>query len=383
MKTKMFFVLSLLLAFTACDKDDLMLDDLVQQPQTVPLTRSSSSVPDPITQLDGIPVHIKSLGTGKYLSSESSGRNVVLYGRDDGSLRQRWNIVYGDMTMGSGMRISLIGGNSSFKNPLLVSGTLNGNFRPFLDGYAPATGIGMSTSENSLYYYINVREPNMPPIGFPTLLFVQPENASSNQIMLGDNLYKGDMTKWQIIPVDEFEIHDITYDLTTGDNLVVIPISVNTYTLSNGTDEPLTRTISIQETVSNESSFSNTEKLTVTIKNDASVKVGVGKFVEGSFSSGMTSAKEWSYTVGGREVKTKTITETVVQVVPARTVITARIFASQYNATLTYIAKLKGINTGKTIYLKGKWNGVVVQDSRIDLYYPSGELLRTIKSEPQ
>lgn len=312
---------------------------------------------------------------------------VVLYDRDDGSLRQRWNIVSGNQY---GMQISLIGGNGSFDYPLLVSGTFNNKYRPFFASSAPlGTGIGMGIAPDRQYYYFTVPkeyEPGDPGLIFPTdktKIYVQPENASSNQIMVGDNLYKGSMTKWQIIPVDEFEIQDITYDLTTGDDLVVTPISVNTHTLSNGTDEPAIRTISIQETVSNESSFSNTEKLTVTIKNDASVKVGVGKFVEGSFSSGMTSAKEWSYTVGGREVKTKTITETVVQEVPARTTITARIFATQYNASLTYVVKLKGISTGKTIYLKGRWDGVIVQDSRIDLYYPSGELLRTIKSEPK
>lgn len=41
-----------------------------------------------------------------------------------------------------------------------------------------------------------------------------------------------------------------------------------------------------------------------------------------------------------------------------------------------------GINTGKTIYLKGKWNGVVVQESKIVLTQEN-KILKTIKVAPK
>lgn len=381
MKTKMFLLLSFLLTLVACEKDEFMERDLVPESQLgVPETRSSSSVPDPITQLDGIPVHIRSIGTGRYLSSEASGSNVVLSDVDDGSLRQRWNMVYGDLVIGSGMKISLIGGNSSFNNPMLVSGTFNGNYRPFLVSYAPATGIGISNSEDPLYYYINVKEHNGP-IGFiPKMMFVQPESINSNQIKVDDNYYKGTMTMWEVIPVEEFEILDMKYQLTTGDDLVVVPQFLNSMTVSNDTDEPVVKVITIQNTVTNESNFSQTEKLSIAIKNGGSVKVGIPKFVEGSFDSSTTSSQEWSFSFGNKETVTKTMSETVTQTIPARTTITVRLYASEYKASLTYVVKLKGLSTKKIIYLKGKWNGVVVQDSEMNFYYPDGTLLRSVKS---
>lgn len=51
---------------------------------------------------------------------------------------------------------------------------------------------------------------------------------------------------WEVIPVDEFRILDITYDLTTGDDLAVMPKNIATKTLSNDTDEPATRTLTFQ-----------------------------------------------------------------------------------------------------------------------------------------
>lgn len=359
--------------------------DLVSASQiSVPQMRSSSSIPDPITQLDGIPVHIRSVGTSRYLSSEASGRNVVLYDRDDGSLRQRWNLVYGELMM-SGAKISLIGGNSSYNNALLRSGTLNGRYRPFLDTYSSVpTGIGITTAENSLYYYIKVAKQGGNIWDWPSdkdNVFVQPENSGSNQIMVGDNYYKGTMTMWEIIPVDEFEIKNITYELTTGDNLVVVPTLVDIRTVVNNTDEPITRQIQLQGVVTSSSSFSKTDKLTVSIKQDVSVKIGIAGFFEGSLSQGVSGSKEWSYTVGGTETRSTTISETLTYVVPSRTTNTVKMIASKYDASLTYIAELKGVTTGKTVYLKGKWDGIVVQETRIEFYNSDGKLLRSIKLE--
>ena len=45
---------------------------------------------------------------------------------------------------------------------------------------------------------------------------------------------------------------------------------------------------------------------------------------------------------------------------------------------MTYVAKLHGINSGKDIYLKGKWNGVIVQESKLKLSQ-EGKIIKTIK----
>lgn len=54
------------------------------------VARSSSY--DLIGQLNGIPVNLKQVSSGKLLSVYSSGNSVVLSDSDDGSMRQRWYI---------------------------------------------------------------------------------------------------------------------------------------------------------------------------------------------------------------------------------------------------------------------------------------------------
>lgn len=56
--------------------------------------------------------------------------------------------------------------------------------------------------------------------------------------------------------------------------------------------------------------------------------------------------------------------------------------ATKYIATMTYVAKLHGINSGKDIYLKGKWNGVIVQESKLKLSQ-EGKIIKTIKLKKQ
>ena len=99
--------------------------------------------------------------------------------------------------------------------------------------------------------------------------------------------------------------------------------------------------------------------------------------MDAEYTGETTSEYTWNYTVGQKETQSYTISETVTQEVPARTTIEAKLMATKYDATMTYIAKLYGINSGKTIYLKGKWNGAVVQESKIVLTQ-KGKILKTI-----
>ena len=224
---------------------------------------------------------------------------------------------------------------------------------------------------------------NNPP-SFPVTIpyYIQPNSASSTSVTAAKGDNKGDLIKWQIIPVDEFRVEEITYDLTTNDQLTVIPTQIANKIFVNDTDIPATRVISFQETITNESSFSETEGLRVNVSTSASAKIGIASFFEGSFSGEVSNEKSWSYTVGGKETKSYTISESITQEVPPRTTIKAELIATKYDADLTYVAKMYGINTGKTIYLKGKWKGAVVQESKIVLTQEN-KVLKTIKVIPK
>lgn len=367
------FIFMLLCVFTlvACEQEEVWSElQAGGNENELPLTRSASDVPNAINQLDGIPVNIKSVANGRYLSAESKGKGIYLASNDDGSLRQRWNIG-----IKVNAYINLIGGNSTYANGRLVLVSQGGSYFPQLLEPSFPDGFLISTSGDGVTYNIMIQNGISFPVSFR---YLQPKNASSDQVIADFDNYKGDLIKWDIIPVDNFRVEEITYDLTTDDKLSVIPTQIANKTLVNDTDVPATRTLVFQETVTNESSFSELTGLKITDKISATYKVAIAKFLDAEYTGETTSEYTWNYTVGQKETQTYTISETVTQEIPARTTIEAKLMATKYDATMTYIAKLYGINSGKTIYLKGKWNGAVVQESKIVLTQKV-KVLRTIK----
>lgn len=378
------FVFLCTLVLVACEQEEIWsnLQDVDNVDQTI-VTRGTSDIPLAISQLSGIPVNIKSAANGKYLSAESEGRSLYLSPSDDGSLRQRWNIEVGAGDLYN-THLTLIGGNKTFANGKVMVEHKGDYYYPVLTS-SFVTNIEFFLLEDQISYII--KAPGLfsnYPFYIPGVncCYLQPKNTSSAEIIGDDYKYKGELIKWYVIPVDEFRVEEITYDLTTNDQLTVIPTQIANKTLVNDTDLPATRVISFQETITNESSFSETEGVKVTVSTSTSAKVGIAGFFEGSFSGEVSNEKSWNYTVGGKETKSYTISESITQEVPPRTTIKAELIATKYDADLTYIAKMYGINTGKTIYLKGKWKGAVVQESKIVLTQEN-KVLKTIKVTPE
>lgn len=370
---KIIWLLICTLTFVACEQEEVWSECQTESNKNQSsLTRSAVSVPNVIDQLVGIPVNIKSVSNKTYVSAHPSGEHIYLVSSDDGSLRQRWKLEPTFM----GYFINLIGGNSTYANGrFMIVNKGNYYFPQLWDSSLPSNGIGFMDSGDGITYNITF----LKSFSFPTNIWsLQPENTNSEKITAGDPYNKGDLIKWEIIPVDDFRVEEITYDLTTDDNLSVIPTQVAIKTLVNDTDIPATRTLSFQEVVTNESSYSELVGLKINDKISATFKVGIPKFLDAGFTGETSSERTWNYTVGQKETQSYTISETITQEVPARTTIEAKLIATKYDATMTYIAKLYGINCGKTIFLKGKWNGVVVQESRIVLTQ-KGKVLRTIK----
>ena len=376
---KVMFLLLSMFAFVSCEQEELLSElHVPDNKNETPVTRGVSDIPDALSQLNGIPVNIKSVANGKYLSAKSSGDGIYLAPNDDGSLRQRWNIKKG-ANFFDGDNVTLIGGNSSYTGAKIC--IVNEIIPQLWKGYSSNIAIG--SGDGGITYYISSPgEINPPPLepGMINRRFFQPKNVNSDQVRSDFNHYnyKGDLVKWDIIPVDNFRVEEITYDLTTDDNLSVIPTQIANKTLVNDTDVPATRTLSFQETVTNESSFSELMGLKITDKISATHKFGIAKFLNGEYTMETTSEQTWNYTVGNKETQSYTISETVTQEIPPRTTIEAKLMATKYSATMTYVAKLYGINCGKTIYLKGKWNGAIVQESKIVLTQ-KGKVLKTIE----
>lgn len=380
------------LSLVSCEQEEIWSELQVESNKNESyLTRSVSDTPTALEQLDGVPVYIKSVYSNKYLSAISNDGDVGLVDKDDGSLRQRWFIERYPLISVYPYNVSLLGG-ININNPKLAVGSFKGRYTPFVGESVILGGGSFNFVENSIYNYSFTTIPEKIDGGFPfpgemidpmkANIYIQPKSLNGSEIEVADNYYKGDKTKWDIIPVDEFRVEEITYDLTTSDQLVVIPTQIANKTFVNDTDISATRVISFQETITNESSFSETEGLKVTVSTSTSAKIGIAGFFEGGFSGEVSNEKSWSYTVGSKETKSYTISESITQEIPPRTTIRAELIATKYDANLTYVAKMYGINTGKTIYLKGKWKGAVIQESKIVLTQEN-KVLKTIKVTPK
>jgi len=149
------FIFMLLCAFTfvSCEQEEVWSElQTGGNENELPLTRSASDVPNAINQLDGIPVNIKSVANGRYLSAESRGEGIYLAPNDDGSLRQRWNIG-----IKVNAYINLIGGNSTYANGRLVLVSQGESYFPqLLDSRFPSSFL-ITTSGDGVTYNIMVQ----------------------------------------------------------------------------------------------------------------------------------------------------------------------------------------------------------------------------------
>ncbi|MDC2008443.1 ETX/MTX2 family pore-forming toxin [Bacteroides thetaiotaomicron] len=381
---KIMFLFCIMLVLFSCEQENTLSEISTDNNENgLPLTRSSSDLARPIEQLDGIPVNIKSVYSKKYLSVVSDNGKLGLVDEDDGSLRQRW-IVKVSYAPFVPFKVSSLYRFNNINSPMIASGYFEGSYGLFVGETIFDQGtVNFSAFDQYSYYFTTLPEGGMPPFGTPIdpqtiKMYVQPASLTSNDIIIDDKYYKGDEIKWEIIPVDEFLIENISYELTTDDKLSIEPKQIAVRELINDTDMPATRVLAFQETVSNESSFSELVGLKITDKISVDLKVDIPEFKDGSFTGETTTEASWSYTVGKKETKTQVLSETVTQELPPHTTVKAEMIASKYDATMTYVAKLHGKNSGKDIYLKGKWNGVMVQESRIRLSQ-DGKIIRTIK----
>ena len=381
---KIMFLLSLMLVLFSCEQENTLSEISTDNNENeVPLTRNSSDLTRPIEQLDGIPVNIKSVYSKKYLSVVSDNGKLGLVDEDDGSLRQRWNVKVSYAPFVP-FKVSSLYRFNNINSPMIASGYFEGSYGLFVGETIFDQGtVNFSAFDQYSYYFTTLPEGGMPPFGTPIdpqtiKMYVQPASITSNDIIIDDKYYKGDEIKWEIIPVDEFRIENISYELTTDDKLSVEPKQIEVKWLINVTDIPTTRTLVFQGSASCESTFSEMVGLKITDKISMDFKVDIPEFKDGSFTGETTTEASWSYTVGKKETQTYTVSETISQEVPAHTTIKAEMIATKYIATMTYVAKLHGINSGKDIYLKGKWNGVIVQESKLKLSQ-EGKIIKTIK----
>ncbi len=375
---KKFILLNLFLTFIySCqtDYEDIKLD--ISETNSKFETKALNTNIDPVWELfnGGIPFNIKTKAYKPdgniYLSVNNRDKVPDLFNRDDSSLRQRWMLEF---VATAGYKLRLQGGGPWDLSYLI---NLNGN-GVGISNIGTFDRWGFEPIGKTPNYYIHSTNFGI------TDKYLKSENSSSSKIIRG---IKDDRAIWEIVPVEEFKVLDMKYDqvVSEGDMIAPYPEQVDNIIVPN-TQNPneVEQIYNYTHGTTETSKFSKAEGITLTGKINTSFKVGIPIInAEGGISSEQTTSKTWSYTEENQEQKTKSVNISFSTKIPPYSHAVIKIYVMKYNITVTYVATLQGLTTGRTFKVKGKWSGIEATDYYYEpiITYPNGntEILEKVK----
>lgn len=356
LKTSVF--LSVLILFS-CQND---LDEKLESVDSAELETKSvvTDLPQPYLQLEGIPITIKSVNNQRYpfLSARPDNNVLNLHNEDDGSFRQRWYMSLRRGEFGNLVNIKVAG--NAYRNGYIATMGEPGNYYPRLlkEGQAPLQGYGFQNISNSSYYYITYTYSPFEP-----LIYLCAESNSSKNLKFMEQSQANVSGIWEISPVGNFKVIDVKYYKEPGDRVDSSFVFKRDYEFDNrGKNTPIRHEFNVSEEMSETSTFGEVTGISMTEKVSMSASLNVGIPVingKGEISSETTSSKSWTYTTTETKTKKRSFSDKVSVEIPANTLAKLRVYLVTYEPSVTYIATMEEIPTGKRIRLKGKWSGTV------------------------
>ena len=356
---KKIFYLFAIMAFSACESP---LETLVPassfQKVSTP-TRSIQSF-DPLSELYGIPVNIISYGNtnNKYLSAKPTGNDVCLYDQDDGSLRQRWYILNSNIYLAGGNDMTDYGKSYVTAYSTKPNSTPSPRLMTFMgrSQYMNAAPVSLNAINSTLYNIWNGGY-------YRTSPYYLQSSSQTGTTLKYTTSGNTDYAKWEIHPVGEYKILDITYIAEESDVIKRSDQSLNRAVLDNDKNEEIIYNFTVSGSYNESSSFSKAEGVSVSITEKMSIGIHLIED-KGSMgfevSSTQTSSKDWSYSKS--ESKTRTIQHSVQIPVPGHTRTIVEAYMYSYDTSLTYIATLQDTNDNKTFRIKGRWTGITTNE---------------------
>lgn len=351
-KRNLLFIL--LITLFSCSQEELE-----NQPIENSLALRSVEV-SPIDQLVGIPVNI-TLPSGVaesrrvYMSTKKKSYTVNLNIEDDGSGRERWVIN----KYGTGYSLKALSSHNN--NPYLYC---NGT-HPFLHTGPEKMALQITPTGNNNKFLITTQMQGT------KYLYGMKYNSIN---ILFDGNSPGVLGEWDIIPVESFELENISYRLESDDKTEIIPSFIDEIEVFNGGDIAQSMTASFSRTATETSSFSETKGFSLSV--GASFKTGIPTLAEGQLNVTQTTTSSWTY--GKSEAMADTRNYTFNLQVPAKTKYKAKLVVAMYKTSATYVATYKS-NSGKIMTLTGKWSGIKAGKITYDIYKDEVLVNRIIK----
>lgn len=170
---------------------------------------------------------------------------------------------------------------------------------------------------------------------------------------------KSPRQEFKIIPVEDFEVQHIDFEVDANTTLTQVPKLVFSDKFTNNGPVNQKHSFSISETYKETSTFN--KKTSYNINISTSFKTGVPFLAEGKITTSVTTGAEFTY--GKSEEHSKTITRNVDVDVPANSIANVSYTIYTYNMDVPYIAHCVGKVSGRKIKIRGIWHGVSAEAS--------------------
>lgn len=211
-----------------------------------------------------------------------------------------------------------------------------------------------------------------------------PDYWNMYHLVIGANVNKVELTKYnklatqefEIKPVETFSIQSIEYVNDATATLSHAPYKVLEDGYTNNGNIEQSYTLGFTEEVTETSSHNKQTSISATISTE--FKAGVPIFANGTISTSITSSTQFSY--GKSSSVKRTISHSYPVKIPARHRAHISVTLFDNKIDMDYVATCKGDTSGRLITIRGRWKGVSVSESEAVLNLTSLDNPTQIKS---
>lgn len=344
--------------------------DSLQRMKTIK-TRSSFDGEDyqllqeELTQLDEIPIYLQVQGNSderQFLSATNKGKELTVEKFNGKSENQKFYLkilpsvfgipylIYSKKT-GTPIRLGAYKSNPNVKI-LYASQDASGSL------FGASWDIKRAQYSSNSYIIENQDFPQQGNSGYWPDIYYSVITVNGSKISFS-KYNKSPRQEFKIIPVEEFVVEKVEFDIDTNATLTQTPKVLFSDKFTNNGPISQKHSFSITETYKETSSFNKKTSYNVNVTVESKLKVPL--LVEGKITVSKSSGEEFTY--GKSEEHSKTINRTVNVEVPANSMADLSFTIYTYNMDVPYIATCVGKTSGKKIKVRGIWHGVSVEAS--------------------
>ena len=318
-----------------------------------------------LTQLDEIPIYLQVQGNSderQILSATNKGKELTVEKFNGKSENQKFYLkifpsvlgipylIYSKKT-GTPIRLGAYKSNPNVKI-LYASQDASGSL------FGASWDIKRAQYSSNSYIIENQDFPQQGNSGYWPDIYYSVITVNGSKISFS-KYNKSPRQEFKIIPVEEFEVEKVEFDIDANATLTQTPKVLFSDKFTNNGPISQKHSFSITETYKETSSFNKKTSYNVNVTVESKLKVPL--LIEGKITVSKSSGEEFTY--GKSEEHSKTINRTVNVEVPANSMADLSFTIYTYKMDVPYIATCVGKTSGKKIKVRGIWHGVSVEAS--------------------